>query len=82
MVQSETLIVFRILRILAEARDLGHPLPLEAIANAARLGRSYAAHYLSLLEQAHAVCAQTTVHPPTYALTRYGLERLVGIASR
>jgi hypothetical protein len=76
MAESETLVVFRILGALAKARDLGHALPIEEIADAAHLGRPNAERYMNLLEHARAV------QPPEYSLTRYGLERLAGGCAR
>lgn len=81
MPESETLVVFRILGVLAKARDLGRAMPVEQIADAAHLGRPYAERYMNVLERARAVRAEVTAaHPPEYSLTRYGLERLVGRA--
>ncbi len=77
MPESETLVVFRILGVLANAHDLHHALALEEIADAARLGRRNTEHYMTVLEQAGAVRAELIpAHPPGYCLTRYGLERL------
>jgi DNA-binding IclR family transcriptional regulator len=82
MPESETLVVFRILGILAKARDLEQPLALDEIADAAHVGRGNAERYLAVLEQAGAV---RTASAPTqhagYSLTRYGLQRLVGITA-
>jgi DNA-binding IclR family transcriptional regulator len=83
MPESETLVVFRILGVLAKARDLGHALPVEEIADAAHLGRPQAEHFMSLLEHAGAVRAEVTPsRHPEYNLTRYGLQRLVGACAR
>jgi IclR helix-turn-helix domain len=83
MPESETLVVFRILGVLAKARDLGHALPVEKIADAAHLGRPNAERYMHVLEHAGAVRAQITpIQPPEYSLTRYGLARLVGRCAR
>jgi|ERR1700733_2967243 DNA-binding IclR family transcriptional regulator len=83
MPESETLVVFRILGVLAKARNLGHALPVEQIADAAHLGRSYAERYMHMLEHARAVQAKATpTRPLTYSLTRYGLERLAGGCAR
>ena len=82
MPESETLVVFRILGVLAKARDLDHALALEEIADAAHLGRQHAERYMTVLERAGAVRAEaTTAHPPGYSLTGYGLQRLVGAPS-
>jgi DNA-binding IclR family transcriptional regulator len=79
MPESETLVVFRILGVLAKARDLDHALVIEEIADAAHLGRRHAESYMTVLEQAGAVRPEANpTHPPGYCLTRYGLERLVG----
>jgi DNA-binding IclR family transcriptional regulator len=83
MPESETLVVFRILGVLAKARALGHALPVEEIADAAHLGRPNAERYMNILEHAGAVrAAVTPVQAPEYSLTRYGLERLVGACPR
>ena len=79
MPESETIVVFRILGVLAKARNIEHALVLDEIADAARLGRRTAQRYMTVLEQAGAVRAEATrVRPPGYTLTRYGLERLAG----
>ena len=79
MPESETVVVFRILGVLAKARDLDHALVLDEIADAAHLGRGHAERYMRVLEQAGAVRAEVTAaHPSGYSLTRYGFERLVG----
>jgi hypothetical protein len=77
--ESETLVVFRILGVLAKARDLGHALPVEEIADAAHLGRPQTERYISLLEHARAIRAEATASQTReYNLTSYGLQRLVG----
>jgi DNA-binding IclR family transcriptional regulator len=77
MPDSETLVVFRILGILATARDGGRSLPIEQIAEAARLGRPTAARYMNMLELARAVRTKVSpAQPAQYSLTQYGLERL------
>jgi DNA-binding IclR family transcriptional regulator len=82
MPESETLIVFRILGVLAKARNLDHALVLDEIASAAHLGKQHAERYMTVLEQAGAVrAADTPAHPPGYSLTRYGLERLAGASA-
>ena len=82
MPESETMVVFRILGVLAKARDLEHALALDEIADAAYLGRSNAKRYMTVLEQAGAVrAAATAARPQGYCLTRYGLERLVGTSA-
>ena len=83
MPESETLVVFRILGVLAKARDLDHALVLDEIADAAHLGRRHAESYMTVLEQAGAVRPEASPsRPPGYCLTRYGLERLVGSPAR
>jgi hypothetical protein len=78
MPESETLVVFRILGVLAKARNLGQALPIEEIADAVHLGRHNAQRYMNILEHARAVRAKVTAtQPATYSLTRYGLDRLV-----
>jgi DNA-binding IclR family transcriptional regulator len=79
MPESETSIVFRILGVLANARHLDHALALDEIADATRIGRPHAEHYMTVLEHAGAVRAEAnSAHSPGYSLTRYGLQRLVG----
>jgi hypothetical protein len=79
MPESETLVVFRILGVLAKARDVGHALPVETIAHAAQLGRPNAERFMNLLKLAGAVRTEVTpTQAPKYRLTRYGLGRLVG----
>jgi DNA-binding IclR family transcriptional regulator len=83
MAESETLVVFRILGILAKARDLGQALPVDEIANAAHLIRPQAQRYINLLEHAGAVRAEVSHRQqPEYNLTKYGLQRLVGADAR
>jgi hypothetical protein len=82
MPESETLVVFRILGVLAKARDLDHAMILDEIADAAHLGRRHAESYMTVLEQAGAVRPEASpTRPPGYCLTRYGLERLVGTSA-
>ena len=79
MPDSETTVVFRILGVLAQARDLDHALVLDEIADAAHLVTRHAEHYMTVLEQAGAVRAEATpARVRGYTLTRYGLERLGG----
>jgi hypothetical protein len=78
MPESETLVVFRILGVLSKARDLGHTLPVEEIADAVQLGRPNAQRPINILEQAGTVRAEVTAtHLREYCLTRYGRGRLV-----
>jgi DNA-binding IclR family transcriptional regulator len=82
MPESETTIVFRILGVLAKARELDHTLALDEIADAAHLARGHAEGYMTVLEQAGAVRADASpAHPPGYILTKYGLARLVGASA-
>jgi predicted ArsR family transcriptional regulator len=75
--ESETLVVFKILCVLAKARDLDHTLVADEIANELRIGKPRVEHFMIVLQQAGAVRAEAEPsHPPTYSLTRYGLERL------
>jgi DNA-binding IclR family transcriptional regulator len=79
MPESETQVVFRILGVLAKARDFGHALPVEEIADAAHLARTHAERYMNMLKHAGTVRAEvSTTRAPQYSLTRYGLERLPG----
>ena len=83
MPESETLVVFRILGILAKARNLGHALRIAEIAEAAHLGRPNVERYMNLLEHARAVRAEVRpAKPAEYSLTGYGLERIVGGCAR
>ena len=78
MPESETIVVFRILGVLAQARDLD-ALALDEIADAAHLGKRRAERYMTVLEQAGAVRAEANpCRPRAYSLTSYGLGRLVG----
>jgi DNA-binding IscR family transcriptional regulator len=82
MPDSETTVVFRILGVLAQARDLDHALVLDEIADAAHLVTRHAEHYMTVLERAGAVRAEATpARPRGYTLTRYGLERLGGASA-
>ena len=81
MPESETVVVFRILGVLAQGRDLD-ALALDEIADAAHLGKRHAERYMTVLEQAGAVRAQANpCRPRAYSLTRYGLGRLVGASA-
>lgn len=82
MLEIETLIVFRILGVLAQARHLERALVLDEIAQAAHLARPHAERYMTLLEQAGAVRAEGLQPLPSgYSLTNYGLQRLSGSVS-
>lgn len=82
MPESETTVVFRILGVLAKARDLEHAMALDEIADAAHLARRSAERYMTVLERAGAVRAEAAAtRPAGYSLTRYGLERIVGASA-
>lgn len=82
MPECETLVVFRILGVLAKAGDPEHPLVLDEIADAAHLGKNNVQRFMTVLEQAGAVrSASTPTELPGYSLTRYGFERLAGTSS-
>lgn len=79
MPECDTVLVFRILGVLAQACALDHALALDEIADAAHLGRPNTERFMTVLERAGAVRAETTSNSlPRYSVTRYGLERLVG----
>lgn len=79
MADCETVIVFKILGVLANARNFGHALVIEEIAAALRLGRSRVEQYLTVLQRAGAVrAASDPTHSPSYSLTPYGLARCAG----
>lgn len=79
MADCGTVVVFRILGMLAQARTVGHALALEEIASALSLGREPVAQYLAVLQQAGAVRAESRPsHPAAYSLTQYGLDRVSG----
>lgn len=74
MPESDTVVVFKILGVLAKAPAL----VVDEIADALRLGKPRVEHYMVVLQQAGAVRAEAgPSHPPAYSLTRYGLGRLV-----
>jgi DNA-binding IclR family transcriptional regulator len=77
--ESETAVVFRILGVLAEARDVEHALVLDEIVSATHLNKRHVERYMDVLQRAGAVRAEAA--PPrslSYSLTRYGLARLTG----
>jgi DNA-binding IclR family transcriptional regulator len=74
--ETETAIVFRILGVLAEAHTPDHALPLNEIVDAVHLGERSVERYMVVLQRAGAVRAQSTQHPTSYALTKYGLARI------
>ncbi len=76
MPESGTVIVFKILGVLANARHGGHALVLEEIAAALSLGKPRLEQYLAVLQRAGAVRAEAGHLAGSYSLTRYGLERL------
>jgi DNA-binding IclR family transcriptional regulator len=77
MPDSGTVIVFKILGVLANARSVGHPLVLGEIATALCLGKPRVEQYLNVLQLAGAVRADAgCASDASYSLTRYGLERL------
>ena len=81
MPESETAVVFRILGVLAEARDVEHALVLDEIVSATHLNKRHVERYMDVLQRAGAVRAEAAPqHSPCYSLTRYGLERLGGAA--
>ena len=78
MPESETAVVFRILGVLAQARD-AHALVLDEIVSATHLNKRHVERYMDVLQRAGAVRAETApTHSLSYSLTRYGLERLTG----
>ena len=79
MPESETAVVFRILGVLAEARDVDHALVLDEIASATHLNKRHVERYMDVLQRAGAVRAEAApTHSLGYSLTRYGLARLTG----
>jgi hypothetical protein len=83
MPETETTVLFRILGVLAQARDLDHAMALDKIADAAHLVTRHAECYMTVLEQAGTVRAEANpARLRGYTFTRYGLERLVGTSSR
>ena len=81
MPESETLVVFKILEVLAHTHGREDALALDEIADAAHICRRNVERYMTVLQQAGAVRAEAA---PTrlagYSLTRYGLQRLAGAA--
>jgi DNA-binding IscR family transcriptional regulator len=76
MPDSGTVIVFKILGVLANARHGGHALVLDEIAAALSLGKPRLEQYMAVLQRAGAVRAEAGHLAAGYSLTRYGLERL------
>jgi DNA-binding IclR family transcriptional regulator len=78
--QSETTVVFQILGVLAKAGG-HHALVVDEIAEAMHLNKRHVERYMDVLQRAGAVRAEAAPqHSPGYSLTRYGLERLGGVA--
>jgi DNA-binding IclR family transcriptional regulator len=83
MPDSGTVIVFKILGVLANARHGGHALFVDEIAAALCLGRPRVEQYLTVLQRAGAVRAEADgAAAASYTLTRYGLERISWRARR
>jgi DNA-binding IclR family transcriptional regulator len=83
MPDSGTVIVFKILGVLANARNVGHALVLDEIADALSLGKPRVEEYMSVLQRAGAVRAEAgCCAAASYSLTRYGLERISWRARR
>lgn len=83
MPECDTAVVFRILGVLGQARDRNQTPVLDEIADTLHLGKRQVEHYMVVLQQAGAVRADATPQfPPSYSLTRYGLERLTGGSGR
>lgn len=79
MPESETAVVFRILGVLAEARDVEHALVLDEIVSATHLNKRHVERYMDVLQRAGAVRAEAVpARSLSYSLTRYGLARLTG----
>lgn len=80
MPESETVLVFKILAVLARAGTDDHALPLEQIAEAMRMKDLQAQHYLTVLNTVGVVQTEdSSLHSPRYRLTRYGLKRLEAV---
>ena len=77
MPDSGTVIVFKILGVLANARHGGHALHVDEIATALSLGRPRVEQYMVMLQRAGAVRADAEhTAAASYSLTRYGMARL------
>jgi DNA-binding IclR family transcriptional regulator len=77
MPESDTMQVFKILTVLARAGAHDHAVPLDQIAQAARMKDPQAQCYLTVLHNVGVVRAEdSSLHTPQYRLTHYGLERL------
>ena len=76
MPDSGTVIVFKILGVLANARNAGHAPALDEIAAALCLGKPRVEQYMAVLQRAGAVRAEAGRSTAASSLTRYGLERL------
>ncbi|HTV76913.1 MAG TPA: helix-turn-helix domain-containing protein [Steroidobacteraceae bacterium] len=76
MPDSETTVVFKILRVLARQSDANHPLSLEQIAGATHMKGAQALRYLALLKRWGVVRADSRMAQGVgYRLTRYGQHR-------
>jgi DNA-binding IclR family transcriptional regulator len=77
MPESDTLLVFKILAVLARAGAQNHPLALHQIAEAMRMKDQQAQHYLTVLDKVGVVRAEdSSLQSTRYSLTHYGLKRL------
>ena len=77
MPESDTAVVFRILEVLGEARDLNQAAILDDIADTLHLGKLQVEHYMTVLQDVGVVRAEVgSRRPPSYSLTSYGLQRL------
>jgi DNA-binding IclR family transcriptional regulator len=75
--ESDTAVVFRILAVLGEARDLNQAPVLDDIADTLHLGKHQVEHYMTVLQDVGVVRAETSSRQPlSYSLTSYGLQRL------
>jgi DNA-binding IclR family transcriptional regulator len=75
--ESDTAVVFRILEVLGEARDLNRAPALDDIADTLHLGKLQVEHYMTVLQDVGVVRADASSRrPPSYSLTSYGLQRL------
>ncbi len=77
MPESDTAVVFRILGVLGQARELEQAPVLDEIADTLHLNRLQVEHYMNVLQQVGVVRAEVSSrHTPGYSLTTYGLQRL------
>ena len=77
MADCGTVIVFKILDVLAQARTTGHPVMVNEIADALSLSQEPVEQYMAVLQRAGAVRAEAgaSLHAG-YTLTPYGLGRI------